>query len=90
MDALHNQVFFPTTLPELFSAWARFPDAVPFAGGTELLRNQGKQVLNLPRNILSLDQLDELHRITRTERYLEIGAMVKISDIIRLGKTVPE
>ncbi|MDR2738585.1 MAG: FAD binding domain-containing protein [Treponema sp.] len=90
MDALHNQVFFPSTLPELFSAWARFPDAIPFAGGTELLRNQGRQILNLPRNILSLDQLDELHRITRTERYLEIGAMVKISDIIRLGKTVPE
>ncbi|MFP3043030.1 FAD binding domain-containing protein [Treponema primitia] len=90
MDALHNQVFFPSSLPELFSAWTRFPDAVPFAGGAELLRNQGKQVLSLPRNILALEQLDELHRITRTERYLEIGAMVKISEIIRLGKTVPE
>jgi CO/xanthine dehydrogenase FAD-binding subunit len=90
MDALHNQVFFPSSLAELFSAWNRFPDAIPFAGGTELLRNQGKSILTLPKNILSLERLDELHRITRTERYLEIGAMVKISEIIRLGKIVPE
>jgi CO/xanthine dehydrogenase FAD-binding subunit len=90
MADLHNQVFFPAALPELFSAWNRFPDAVPFAGGAELLRNQGKHILNLPQNILSLERLEELLRITRTERYLEIGAMVKISEIIRLGKTVPE
>jgi CO/xanthine dehydrogenase FAD-binding subunit len=90
MDAQHNQVFFPAVLPELFAAWTRFPDAVPFAGGAELLWNQGKPILTLPRNILSLEQLEELHRITRTERYLEIGAMVRISEIIRLGKSIPE
>jgi CO/xanthine dehydrogenase FAD-binding subunit len=90
MDALHNQIFYPSSLQELFSAWTRFPDAVPFAGGAELLRRQGKRILSLPRNILSLEQLEELHRITRTERYLEIGAMVKLSEIVRLGKTVPE
>lgn len=90
MADLHNQVFFPAALPELFSAWNRFPNAVPFAGGAELLRNQGKHIFKLPQNILSLERLGELHRITRTERYLEIGAMVKLSEIIRLGKTVPE
>jgi CO/xanthine dehydrogenase FAD-binding subunit len=90
MDVLHNQIFYPSSLQELFSSWSRFPDAVPFAGGAELLRRQGRRILSLPRNILSLEQLEELHRITRTERYLEIGAMVKISEIIRLGKTVPE
>jgi CO/xanthine dehydrogenase FAD-binding subunit len=77
-------------MQELFAAWTRFPDAVPFAGGAELLRNQGRRILSLPRNILSLELLEELHGITRTERYLEIGAMVKINQIIRLGKTVPE
>jgi CO/xanthine dehydrogenase FAD-binding subunit len=89
MDVPYNQVFFPLSLQELFSAWGRFPDAVPFAGGCELLRNQGRQILTLPHNILSLDRLDEIHRITRTERYLEIGAMVKINEIIHLGKIVP-
>jgi CO/xanthine dehydrogenase FAD-binding subunit len=90
MAAQHDQVFFPTSWQELFSSWSRFPDAMPFAGGTAFIRDQEKQVLELPKNILSLDKMDELHRITRTERYLEIGAMVKLRDIIRLGKIVPE
>jgi CO/xanthine dehydrogenase FAD-binding subunit len=90
MDVPHSQVFFPNTLPELFSAWSRYPTAVPFAGGTEILWGQGKTTVTLPPNILSLDKLDELHHITRTERYLEIGAMVKLNEIINLGKTVPE
>ena len=90
MDAPHSQVVFPLTLQELFANWARFPSAVPFAGGTELIRNQGKSSLSLPPNILSLDKLEELRRITRKERYLEIGSMVKISEVINQGKTVPE
>jgi CO/xanthine dehydrogenase FAD-binding subunit len=85
-----NQVFFPASFPELFTVWTRFPDAVPFAGGTEIIRNQGTAYLALPQTILSLDKIDELGRITRTERYLEIGAMVKLNEIVRLGKIVPE
>ncbi|MDR0403030.1 MAG: FAD binding domain-containing protein [Treponema sp.] len=96
MDAPHSQVFFPSNFQELFSAWSRFPDAVPFAGGTCLIRGfpaggSGMSELPaLPKNILSLDRIDELKRITRTERYLEIGAMVSLNDIIALGKSIPE
>jgi len=85
-----SQVFFPSALNELFSAWNRFPGAVPYAGGTGIIRGQGKEILDLPPIILCLDKLDELHRITRTERYLEIGAMVNLNQIIQLGKIVPE
>jgi CO/xanthine dehydrogenase FAD-binding subunit len=90
MAAPVSQVFFPATFQELFSAWNRFPGAVPYAGGTGLIRGQGRQILELPPIILSLDRLEELQRISRSERYLEIGAMVKLNDIIRLGKIVPE
>jgi CO/xanthine dehydrogenase FAD-binding subunit len=90
MAAQLNQVFFPSTFPELFTAWSRFPDAVPFAGGTGIIRGQGKQSLTLPWNILSLNRLEDLRRITRTERYLEIGAMVRLNEIVQLGKIVPE
>jgi CO/xanthine dehydrogenase FAD-binding subunit len=90
MAAPLNQVFFPATFQELFTAWSRFPGAVPFAGGTGLIWGQGRQTLELPRNILSLDKLADLRRITRTERYLEIGAMVRLNEIIRLGKIVPD
>jgi CO/xanthine dehydrogenase FAD-binding subunit len=85
-----NQVFFPGSLAELFNAWTRFPDAVPFAGGTEIIRGQRNSILKLPRNILALSEIEELGRMSRTERYLEIGAAVKLRDIVRLGKIVPE
>ena len=85
-----NQVFFPSAFNELFSAWNRFPGAVPYAGGTGIIRGQGKETLELPPIILCMDKLDELRHITRTERYLEIGAMVNINQIIHLGKIVPE
>jgi CO/xanthine dehydrogenase FAD-binding subunit len=85
-----NQVFFPASYPELFAAWIRCPGATPFAGGTGIIRRQGGQTLELPPIILSLEKLPELRKITRTERYLEIGAMTTLGRIIRLGKIVPE
>lgn len=93
MDAPYNQVFFPQTFSELFNAWRRFPDAVPYAGGTGLLSCQGKRpdaAIVLPANIISLDRVEELKLITRTERSIEIGAMAPLCDIISLGKILPE
>jgi len=90
MDAPPSQVFFPASFHELFSVWGRFPSAVPYAGGTDLNWRQGKNILKLPSVVLSLDKLQELHRITRTEHYLEIGSMVKLNKIIWLGKIVPD
>jgi CO/xanthine dehydrogenase FAD-binding subunit len=93
----HNQVLRPHTLQELFSLWIRFPNAVPFSGGTSIIRNglapggHGvlREQLELPGVILSLERIADLRAITRTERYLEIGAAVRLSEIIALGKIVP-
>jgi CO/xanthine dehydrogenase FAD-binding subunit len=90
MDAHHNQVFLPSTLTELFSSWTRFPEAVPFAGGTVFASRESSTLMDLPGNILSMEKIHELHKITRTERYLEIGSMVRLNDLIRIGKIVPE
>lgn len=90
MDVPHNQVFAPSTLAELFVFWSRFPDAVLYAGGTGLLRGQGGRTLSLPTNLISLAKVEELRRITRTERYLELGAAVTLGDVLALGKIVPE
>ena len=90
MDELHNQVFSPTSLPELFSSWGRFPDAVLFAGGTSLVQGQGGLAFSLPRNLISLSRIEELRRFSRTERYLDIGATATLSDILALGKILPE
>ena len=84
-----NLVFSPSSYSELFSLWNRYPAAVPYAGGTGLLRDQGRQILTLPPVTLSLDKIEEMKRISRSERFLEIGAMVKLSQITELGKVVP-
>jgi CO/xanthine dehydrogenase FAD-binding subunit len=90
LDAPLSQILSPASFHEFFSAWNRFPSAVPYAGGTDLNWRQGKNILKLPSVILSLEKLQELHRITRTEHYLEIGSMVKLNKIIWLGKVVPD
>jgi CO/xanthine dehydrogenase FAD-binding subunit len=84
-----NLSFYPTSYSELFNAWSRYPKAVPYAGGTALIREQGRRILELPPIILSLEKLEEMRRINRSERYMEIGAMAKLSRIIALGKIVP-
>jgi len=90
MAELLNHVFYPVSFHELFSAWNRFPEAVPYAGGTNIIGRQGKNIIRLPKVILCLDKLEDLHKVTRTEQYLEIGALVKLNRLIRLGKKVPE
>ncbi len=45
--------------------------------------------MELPGNVISIERIRELHKITRTERYLEIGSMVKLNDLIRIGKIIP-
>jgi CO/xanthine dehydrogenase FAD-binding subunit len=90
MQAPLNQVVIPSSFQELFAAWNRFPDAILFAGGTNVIGKQGKNILYLPPVFLSLDKIEELHRITRTEQYLEIGSMVKLNKLLMLGKIVPD
>jgi CO/xanthine dehydrogenase FAD-binding subunit len=90
METPLNNVIFPLSFHELFSAWDRFPQAVPYAGGTHIIRQQGKNTIDFPKTILCLDKLDELHRIRRTEQFLEIGSMVKLNRFLKLGKIVPK
>ena len=85
-----TKVFLPSTYQELFAIWKNSPAAIIYAGGTELIRNRRIKLPSFPSEIISLDRMDELHKISRTERYLEVGAMVKLNQIINLGKMVPE
>jgi len=86
----HKETFYPTSFQELFSIWNYRKDAVLCAGGTGFMCDQYNRIPELPGNVISLDKLEELRKINRTERYLEIGAMVNLNQVIYLGKIVPE
>ena len=90
MATAHKETYSPVSFQELFSLWSRFPNAVPYAGGTSFLLDNKTWFPVLPDIILSLDNIKELKRISRTERYLEIGSMVSLNTIFNLGKIVPE
>jgi CO/xanthine dehydrogenase FAD-binding subunit len=85
------QVFYPETLQALFMDWAKFPASRLIAGGVLLSRASGEEkLLALPPSIISLNRLDELSHINRTEQYIEFGACVRLSEIIELGNPAPE
>jgi len=90
--AAHDQtrVVTPASFQELFSFWENSSDAVPLSGGVEFMRGQAGRLPVLPRNILSLSGIKELRHVTRTERYLELGAKVPLSGVLGLGAIVPE
>ena len=84
------RIFSPSTYQELFNIWKNNPMAILYAGGTELIRSGKISLPGIHEDLISLEGIEEMHRISRTERYLELGAMVKLNRIIKLGKIVPE
>jgi CO/xanthine dehydrogenase FAD-binding subunit len=83
-----SQVYFPPTLNDAIAQYQSRPDAVIFAGGTWILKDQGSRFLKLPKAIISLHTIRELSRISRTESRLDIGATASIGKILHLGRKI--
>jgi len=83
-------VFKPRTLANLLSLKQRKPEVVLFSGGTYLLQNDSGKYPDLAPAVAYIRHLDELKRIHRTERHLELGSCVSLSEIGRIGgRTIP-
>lgn len=78
-------VYFPETLGELLQIYRREADALIYAGGTFILSQRAGRFVDLPPTVISLQDVEELQRVSRTERYVELGATVPVRQIIRLG-----
>lgn len=81
-------VYAPKTVPDALSLRAAHPDAVVYAGGTWMLSGLSGRFPDLPRLIVSLTNVEELRRISRTERYLEIGSMLTLAQLLSIGRNV--
>jgi CO/xanthine dehydrogenase FAD-binding subunit len=72
-------------MPEALDIMRRRPGILVFAGGTDILREQGGRGISLPPELLCIRDIPELRRAGLTERFLEIGAAVTISELLELG-----
>lgn len=79
-------VYQPTSLSEAQTLLKNNRQIIPIAGGTEFLHNQNELSFELPKYLLSLSNIKELTEITKTERYIDFGAMVTLQRIIELGE----
>jgi CO/xanthine dehydrogenase FAD-binding subunit len=89
MDPSTGNIYFPTSLAEFFTDWVKVPLAEPFSCDAHHLAGQRGWRVEIPLHYISLDFIDELKKISRTERYMEIGSKATLSDILKLGRSVP-
>lgn len=75
-------VLTPSCLTELFLLWERYPEALPMAGGTDLLVRLRSQSGQDGRALMSLARVEELHGIRKEGKTLAIGATTSFSRII--------
>jgi CO/xanthine dehydrogenase FAD-binding subunit len=73
-------------LTRLLQLRAAYPEAFLTAGATKLM--QLRQRSEAPRAIIDLMRVPELGRISRTERWLDVGAAVPISRVLSVGRHV--
>jgi hypothetical protein len=78
----------PTTLSEYGQIANRFPDALNWAGGTYLMSRPGFYPMDSNIEIIDLSAVEELERITRTDRYIQIGAMVNAAQLLDTGRQI--
>lgn len=81
-------VFEPTTMGELVELRHRMPKATIWAGGTGLMSRYYPYPYPVSREIIHLKHVADLSRISRTERYLEIGAMATFEHVLKTGRHI--
>ncbi len=82
--AVHN----PVTLTELMTLRARLPHALIWAGGTDIMSRLRPYPASDGIDIISLARVPDLKRISRSERYIEIGALATIEETLVVGQHI--
>ncbi len=81
MDALPDfRVLNPTTLDEVVAARAIHPDSTLLGGGTDLVVNIRRGIV-VPKVLIDLNRVTELHAVKVDATGLEIGASVTLTQI---------
>ena len=78
----------PKTLSEFNAIALRYTHAQIWAGGTYLMSQKNYYPSEIKDGIIDLGGMDELKKITRNDRFVEIGSMVTASQLLYAGKLV--
>ena len=79
-----QRVFIPQSIPDLFSILRRRPECIIWAGGSFIGSNAIARLDSQSRDLISLQRIDELKRIYRTDRFIDLGATVTLERMLRL------
>ena len=91
MRLRNSEFFYPENLLEAQNILKDYPDSRIIAGGTGYFFSETDRCFDLPEFILSTKKLAELKGISKTERYIDIGAGVSLNKLLSLGKkNIPE
>jgi CO/xanthine dehydrogenase FAD-binding subunit len=85
-----SEVIAPTSLADALAASRNHPNALFSAGGTTLWTDIGT-LSTEPQIIISLHRVPEIKSVSRTDRYVEVGAMTPLSELLALKEGfIPE
>ncbi len=83
-------IYHPRSLGELLQLRRRRPGVSILAGGTYLMGATLGGSGRLDRDLISLESVEEMHRLARSDRYLEIGAAATLDSVLQaFGSELP-
>lgn len=83
------RVLRPKSVNGLLRLYAKNPDGLIIAGGTErATRRKLDSISAESKMVIYLGKVEELYRIRRSQRYLEIGSCLPISRIVSIGRHI--
>lgn len=79
-------IYTPDTTAELLQSYHKFGKALIYSGGTYILKYMYPSSSKLPNHIIYTGNIEELKRISSTDRYLEVGGNATLSRLLYIGK----
>ncbi len=77
----------PRTLAELTSMLIEKPESELIAGGTHIMSRPDYFPKSDFHSYISLDKVQELHRVSHTDKFLELGSMQTIQNLLNTAST---
>ncbi len=87
-EAIAPLVYLPESLQQLLQIYKKNSKAELHAGGTYSVIGQKQAKIGAGNSIIYLGNIEEMKRISRTDRYIEIGAGATINQILEIGEGI--